>query len=150
MVAASLSLGRSISAATAVGPALLLLLPLGLLLLLLGELWVCLLALHSAKLVGLWGLSTGAVRGALLLKRESCRLDNPIRLESLDFARQGLTQNLSYYLHSWRELAENDHCLHIRRELKTSILEVGEVAQHFRYRGSRMRAGRDGRRKEST
>ena len=66
-VAASLSLGRSISAATAVGPALLLLLPLGLLLLL-GELWVRLLALHSAKLVGLWGLSAGATGGALLLK----------------------------------------------------------------------------------
>ena len=83
-VAASLSLGRSVSAATAVGPALLLLLPLRLLLLL-GELWVCLLALHSAKLVGLWGLSAGATRGALLLKREGCRLDDPIGLQGLDF-----------------------------------------------------------------
>ena len=53
VVAASLSLGRSVSAATAVGPALLLLL---------GELWVRLLALHSAKLVGLWGLTASAAR----------------------------------------------------------------------------------------
>ena len=85
-VVASLSLGRSVSTATAVGPALLLLLPLGWLLLL-GELWVHLLALHSAKLVGLWGPSTGAARGTLLLKRESCCFDDPIWLESLDFAR---------------------------------------------------------------
>ena len=61
-VVASLSLGRSVSAATAAGPALLLLLPLGLLLLL-GELWVRRLALYSAKLVGLWGLSAGTTRG---------------------------------------------------------------------------------------
>ena len=66
-VVASLPLGRSVSAATAVGPALLLLLPLGLLLLL-GELRVRLFALHSAKFVGLWGLTTGTVRGTLLLK----------------------------------------------------------------------------------
>ena len=83
-VAASLSLGRSVSTATAVGPTLLLLLPLGLLLLL-GELWVRLLMLYSAKLVGLQGLSAGATRGTLLLKGESCHLDDPIRLESLDF-----------------------------------------------------------------
>ena len=84
-VVASLSLGRSVSTATAVGPTLLLLLPLGLLLLLLGELWVRLLTLYSAKLVGLQGLSAGATRGTLLLKGESCHLDDPIRLESLDF-----------------------------------------------------------------
>ena len=84
-VMASLSLGRSVSAATAVGPTLLLLLPLGLLLLL-GELWVHLLALHSTKLVGLWGLTASATRGALLFKGEGCRLDDPIGLQGLDFA----------------------------------------------------------------
>ena len=52
--AASLSLGRSVSARTAVGPALLLLL-------LLGKLGVSRLALHSAKLVGLWALTTAAM-----------------------------------------------------------------------------------------
>ena len=82
-VAASLSLGRSISTATAIGPALLLLLPLGLLLLL-GKLWVCLLVLHSVKLVGLWGLTASAMRGALLLKREGCCLNDSIGLQGLD------------------------------------------------------------------
>ena len=57
---AALSLSGSISAATTVGPALLLLW-LGSLLLLLGELGVCLLVLYSAELVGLRGLSTAAV-----------------------------------------------------------------------------------------
>ena len=51
MVVVALSLSGSISTATAVGPALLLLL---------GKLGVCLLVLYSAKLVGLWGLSTAA------------------------------------------------------------------------------------------
>ena len=55
----TLSLGRSISAATAIGPTLLLLL---------GELGVRLLVLHSAKLVGLRGLATATMRCALLLK----------------------------------------------------------------------------------
>ena len=54
MSVASLSLGRSVSTRTAVGPALLLLL-------LLGELWVSRLVLHSAKLVGLWALTTTAM-----------------------------------------------------------------------------------------
>ena len=58
MVVAALSLGRSVSAATAVGPALL---RLGSLLLLLGELQVCLLVLDSTQFVGLRGLSTTAV-----------------------------------------------------------------------------------------
>ena len=49
MVVATLSLGGSVSTATAIGPALLLLL---------GELGVCLLVLYSAKLVGLRGLAT--------------------------------------------------------------------------------------------
>jgi len=54
-------------AGIAVGSALLLLLPLGLLLLL-GELGVSWLALHSAKLVGLGALTTGARRGTFLLE----------------------------------------------------------------------------------
>ena len=52
-VVAALSLSGSVSAATAVGPALLLLL--------LDELGVRLLALHSIKLVGLRGLAAAAV-----------------------------------------------------------------------------------------
>ena len=78
VVVASLSLGRSVSTATAIGPALLLLL--------LGELRVRLLVLHSAKLIGLWGFTTSAVRGTLLLKREGCHLDDSIRLQGLDLA----------------------------------------------------------------
>ena len=138
-VVASLSLGRSISAATAIGPTLLL-----------GELWVCLLALHSAKLIGLWGLTTGAMRGALLLKGEGSHFDDSIGLQGLDFAGQGLAEDLSYDLHSRRELAEDDHHLHVSRELEASVLEIRKVAQHFGYCGSRMRAGGDGHRKEST
>ena len=59
MAVTTLSVGRSSSAATAIGPALLLLL---------GELGVRLLVLHSAKLVGLRGLATATTRCALLLK----------------------------------------------------------------------------------
>ena len=85
-VAASLSLGRSVSAATAIGSSLLLLWPLRLLLLL-GERQVHLLALHSAKLVGLWGLAAAAMRGALLLKGEGCHIYDSIGLERLDLTR---------------------------------------------------------------
>ena len=76
-VVATLSLGRSISAATAIGRTLLLL----------GEFWVCRLALYSTKLVGLGGLTTTATRGTLLLKQESDHLDNAIGFQSLDLAR---------------------------------------------------------------
>ena len=58
-VVAALSLGESITATSTVGPTLLLLW-LGSLLLLLGELGVHLVALYSAKLVGLGGLSATA------------------------------------------------------------------------------------------
>ena len=78
LVVTTLSLGRSISAATAVGPALLLLL--------LGELGVCLLALYSARLVGLRGLATATMRGALLLEQEGSHLYDSIRFQGLDFA----------------------------------------------------------------
>ena len=74
-VVASLSLGRSISAATAIGPALLLLL--------LGKLWVCLLVLYSAKLVGLWGLTTGTARGAFCSKERVAALTIPSGLRDL-------------------------------------------------------------------
>ena len=53
-----MTLGRSVSACTAIGPTLLLL----------GKLQVHLLALHSAKLIGLRGLAATAMRGTLLLK----------------------------------------------------------------------------------
>ena len=74
LAVAALSLGRSVSAATAIGPALLLL----------GELGVCLLALHSAELIGLRGLAAAAMRGALLLEGEGRHLHNSIGLRGLD------------------------------------------------------------------
>ena len=110
--AASLSLGRSVSARTAIGPTLLLLL---------GELWVSWLALHSTKLVGLGALTTTMGRGTFLLKRERGSLYNPIGLQVLDLVWRRLAENLSYDLHSGRELAKDDHCLHGGREFKTSI-----------------------------
>jgi len=132
--AASLSLGRSVSARTAVGPALLLLL---------GEPWVCWLALHSAKLVGLWAL-TAAASGAFLLERECGGLDDTFWLQIFDFVQQRLAENLSYDLHSRRELAKNDHRLHGGKKIKASIFEICEVAEHLHNRGSGMGAGRDG------
>ena len=59
LVVMLMSLGRSVSAWTTIGPTLLLLL---------GKLWVCLLVLYSAKLICLRGLAAAAMRGALLLK----------------------------------------------------------------------------------
>ena len=129
-VVAALSLGGSVSATTTIGPTLLLLL------LLLGELGVHLLALYSAELVGLRGLSAAATRCALLFKGEGCRFYDAIGLQSFDLARQGLGENLSYDLHSRRELAEDDHCLHVSRELEAGVLEVGEVAKHLHDHGS--------------
>jgi len=137
-----LSLGRSVSAHTAIGPALLLLL-------LLGELWVSWLALHSAKLVGLWALTT-TVSGALLLKREHCSLYDTFRLQILDLVRGCLAEDLSYNLHSGRELAKNDHCLHGGRKIKASVFEVREVAQHFGDHQSGMGASGNHSRKEFT
>ena len=136
---ASLSLGRSVSAHTAIGCALLLLL---------GKLGVSWLALHSAKLVGLLAPTTTAMRGTFLLKRERSGLDDPVWFEILDLAQGGLAENLCYNLHSWRELTENNHRLHGGRELEASISQVGEVAEHFGYRGSGMGASRDGCREE--
>jgi len=78
--AATLSLGRSISACTTVGPALLLLL---------GKLGVSWLALHSVKLVGLWALTTTVGRGTFLLKREPGGLDDPIRFQGFDLILSG-------------------------------------------------------------
>jgi len=95
---ASLSLGRSISAHTTVGPTFLLLL------LLLGEFGDHQLALHSAKLVGLWALTT-AVSSALLLEREHGGLDDTFWLQILDFVQGCLAEYLHYDLHSRRELA---------------------------------------------
>jgi len=132
---ASLSLGRSISTHTAIGPTLLLLL--------LGEFGVSWLALHSAKLVGLWALTTTA-SGTFLLKQECGGLHNAFQLEILDLVRGHLAENLSYNLHGRRELAKNDHCLHRGREIKTSVLEVCEVAQHLGYHRSGMGASGNG------
>ena len=117
--AASLSLGRSISAHTTVRPALLLLL--------LGEFWVSRLALHSAKLIGLRALTTAA-SSAFLLKREHGSLHDTFRLEVLNLIWGHLAEYLRYDLHSRRELAKNDHGLHGGRKVEASILKVGEVA----------------------
>jgi len=82
-----------------------------LLLLLLGKLGVSRLALHSAKLVGLWALTTAA-SGTFLLEREHGGLDDSFWLQVLNLIGGHLAENLSYDLHSRRELAEDDHCLH--------------------------------------
>ena len=89
----ALSLSWSISAHTTVGTTLLLLL---------GEFGVCLLVLHSAKLIGLRGLAATR-RGAFLLEGESGHLDDTIQFQVLDLTRHSLTQNLSYDIHSRRE-----------------------------------------------
>jgi len=133
--AASLSLGRSISACTAIRPALLLLL--------LGEFGVSWLVLYSAKLVGLRALTT-TTSSAFLLKRERGGLDNTFQLQVFDLIRQRLTENLSYDLHSRRELAKNDHRLHGGREIEASVFEISEVAQHLSYHRSGMGASRNG------
>ena len=138
---ASLSLGRSISAHTAVGPALLLLL------LLLGEFGVSRLVLYSAKLVGLRALTT-TVSSTFLLEREHGSLDDTFWLQVLNLIWGHLAEYLCYYLHSRRELAEDNHCLHWGREVETSVFEIREVAQHLGYRRSRMGASRNGSRKE--
>ena len=129
--AASLSLGRSISAHTTIGPALLLLL---------GELGVSWLVLHSAKLIFLGALTASTRRGAFLLKREYSSLDDPVRLQVFDLIRRHLAEYLSYNLHSGRELAKDNHCLHRGRELKVSVFQVGEVAKQLRNHGSGMGA----------
>ena len=139
--AASLSLGRSVSACTTIEPALLLLL------LLLGKLGVSQLALHSAKLVGLWALTTAA-SSAFLLERESGGLDDTFWLQILDLVGGCLAEDLCYDLHSRRELAEDNHCLHRGRKVEASVFEIGEVAEHLRNHGSRMGASRDGHREE--
>jgi len=139
--AASLSLGRSVSARTAIGPALLLLL------LLLGELGVSRLALYSAKLVGLWALTTTA-SSAFLLKRESGGLHDTFWLQVLDLVGQRLAENLSYDLHSGRELAKNDHGLHGGRKVAASVLEISEMAQHLGNRRSGMGASGNGSQEE--
>jgi len=138
--AASLSLGRSVSARTTVGHALLLLL-------LLGELGVSWLALHSAKLIGLRAL-TAAASGAFLLERECGGLDNTFQLQVLNLIGGRLAENLSYDLHSRRELAKNDHHLHGGRKIEASVFEICEVAQHLRDRQSGMGASGNGSRKE--
>ena len=57
-------------------------------------------------------------------------------------------ENLSYDLHSRRELAEDDHHLYVCRKLKAGVLEVGEVAEHLCNGGSGMGASRDRGREE--
>ena len=134
---ASLSLGRSVSARTTIGPTLLLL----------GELGVSQLALHSTKLVGLWAL-TAATGGAFLLEGEHGCLDDSFQLQILDLVRGRLAEYLRYNLHSRGELAEDNHCLHRGREVKASVLEIREVAEHLCNCGSGMGASENGCREE--
>jgi len=138
--AASLSLGRSISARTAIGPALLLLL-------LLGKFGVSWLVLHSTKLIGLGALIT-TTGGTFLLKGEHGCLDDPFQLQILDLVGGRLAEYLHYNLHSRRELAEDNHGLHGGRKVEASVLEVCEVAQHLGYRRSGMGASGNGSREE--
>ena len=49
-----------------------------------------------------------------------------------------MAEDLSYNLHSRRELAKNDHRLHVSRELEANVFEIGEMAQHFDDHKSRM------------
>jgi len=91
---ASLSLGGSVSACTAVRPTLLLL----------GKFGVCRLVLHSTKLVGLWALTT-TMSSAFLLEREHGSLDDTFRLQIFNFVWGHLAEYLHYNLHSRRELA---------------------------------------------
>jgi len=136
---ASLSLGRSVSARTTIG--------LTLLLLLLGELGVSQLVLHSTKLVGLWAL-TAATGGAFLLEGEHGCLDDSFQLQILDLVRGRLAEYLCYNLHSRGELAEDNHRLHRGREVKASVLEIREVAEHLCNCGSGMGASENGCREE--
>jgi len=105
------------------------------------------LALHSAKLIGLRALTT-ATSSTFLLKREHGGLHDTFRLQVLDLIQRHLTKNLSYNLHSGRELAKNDHCLHGGVKIKASIFEISEVAQHLRNCRSGMGASGDGGREE--
>ena len=132
--AATLSLGRSVSTCTTIGPTLLLLL---------GKFGVSQLVLHSAKLIGLRALTTAA-SGTFLLKGECGCLYNPFQLQVLDFIGGPLAENLSYDLHHRRELAEDNHGLHRDREVKASIFEIHKVAQHLCDCRSGMGASRDG------
>ena len=80
-------------------------------LLLLGKLWVSLLVLHSAKLVGLVTVACGRALRALF-KGQSGRCNDLVGFEGLDIHRLGLVNELSYYLHRRRELCDQNHCLH--------------------------------------
>ena len=78
MVAVALSMGRSVTAHTAIGPILLLLLRLGSLLLL-SELGVCRLALNSTQIISLGIVTPSAMQGHTFLLVEECsRLDDII------------------------------------------------------------------------
>jgi len=85
-----------------------------------------------------------------LLKRERGGLYDAFRFDILDLVGGCLAENLSYNLHSRRELAENNHCLHGGRKVEASILEVREVAQHLRNHRSGMGASGNRSRKEFT
>ena len=118
--------GGSISALTTtlvlLGPGGLLLL-----LLLLGEFWISLLALYSAKLVR---LVTTACSRALraLFECQGGRYANLVRFQSLDVRQLGLVDKLSYNLHGRRELGDQNHRLHGERNLEPSFFEVGKIS----------------------
>ena len=141
-VAVALSMSGSVAARTAVRSTLLLL-RLGSLLLL-SELGVRRLALDSAQLVSLGITTPCSARGrTFLLIRERGGLGDAVRLKVLNLVRWRLTQNLSYNLHSGRELAEDDHGLDGSGKVETGVLEISEVGLNLSDRGSGMLSGGD-------
>ena len=116
--------GGSVSALTTT--ALLLLRPGGLLLLL-GKLRIGLLALHSAKLVGLVAIACSQALRALF-KGQGGRCNDLIGLQPFDVRWLGLVNELSYDLHRGRELRDQNHCLDGERDLEPGFLEVSKVS----------------------
>ena len=97
----------------------------------------------------MWGAIVGSTRSV----GQGARVDGGLRsntfwFEVLDFIWQRLAENLSYNLHSRRELAKNDHRLHGGRKIKASVFEICEVAQHLGNRRSGMGASGNGSQKE--
>ena len=139
-VAVALSMSRSVAARTAMRSTLLLLRLRSLLLL--SELGVRRLALDGAQLVSLGIVTPCSARGrTFLLIEERGRLGDAIQLQVLDLVRWRLTQNLSYDLHSGRELAEDDHRLDGSGKVETGVFQIREVGLNFRNRGSGMLSG---------
>ena len=111
-------------------------------LLLLSELGVRRLALDSAQLVSLGIVTPCSARGrTFLLIGERGGFGDAIRLKVFDFVRRRLTENLTYDLHSGRELAEDNHCLDGSGKVETGVFQICEVGLNLGDRGSGMLSG---------